>query len=95
MRANRMFDVIVANGVVLDGTGGAAYEADLGIAGDRIAAIAARGEIDGCRRIEASGRIVAPGFIDSHTHDDGYLLVEPDMTPKISQGVTSVVIGVR
>jgi N-acyl-D-amino-acid deacylase len=93
MRANRMFDVIVANGVVLDGTGGAAYEADLGFAGDRIAAIAARGEIDGCRRIEASGRIVAPGFIDSHTHDDGYLLVEPDMTPKISQGVTSVVIG--
>jgi N-acyl-D-aspartate/D-glutamate deacylase len=49
MRANRMFDVIVANGVVLDGTGAAAYEANLGIAGDRAAAIAARGEIDGRR----------------------------------------------
>ena len=93
MGANRMFDLVVANGVVLDGTGGAPYEGDPGITGDRIAVIAARGEIDGSRRIEASGKIVAPGFIDSHTHDDGFLLVEPDMTPKISQGVTSVVIG--
>jgi N-acyl-D-amino-acid deacylase len=93
MRAARMFDLVIANGRVLDGSGGGAYEADVGVAGDRIVAIAAKGEIDGSRRIEASGRIVAPGFIDSHTHDDGYLLVEPGMTPKISQGVTSVVIG--
>jgi N-acyl-D-aspartate/D-glutamate deacylase len=93
MRANRMFDLVVANGVVLGGTGGAVYEADLGVSGGRIAAIVARGEIEGSQRIDASGRIVAPGFIDSHTHDDGYLLVEPDMTPKVSQGVTSVVIG--
>src|ERR1700683_5641045 len=93
MRAAPMFDLVIANGMVLDGSGGGAYEADIGVAGDRIVAIAAKGEIDGSRRIEASGRIVAPGFIDSHTHDDGYLLVEPGMTPKISQGVTSVVIG--
>jgi N-acyl-D-amino-acid deacylase len=93
MGVGRLFDLVIANGIVLDGSGGAPYEADIGVAGDRIAAIAERGDLDGSRRIEASGRIVAPGFIDSHTHDDGYLLIEPGMTPKISQGVTSVVIG--
>src|ERR1700742_3482991 len=93
MGVGRLFDLVIANGIVLDGSGGAPYEADIGVAGARLAAIAERGDLDGSRRIEASGRIVAPGFIDSHTHDDGYLLIEPGMTPKISQGVTSVVIG--
>src|SRR5690606_4874432 len=43
--------------------------------------------------VDASGLVAAPGFIDSHTHDDGYLLAHPDMTPKVSQGVTTVVTG--
>ena len=45
------------------------------------------------REVDASGRIVAPGFIDVHTHDDNAVLRTPDMAPKISQGVTTVVVG--
>src|SRR5436189_28666 len=61
--------------------------------GGRIAAI---GRLDGARAdldIDASGKVAAPGFIDSHTHDDRLMLSSPDMAPKVSQGVTTVVAG--
>jgi N-acyl-D-amino-acid deacylase len=86
-------DLVIKGGTVIDGTGAARTKADVAIAGERIVAL---GDAGGCRAkrtIDAAGRIVAPGFIDAHTHDDNLLLRRPDMTPKTSQGVTTVIIG--
>ncbi|MCC6469447.1 MAG: D-aminoacylase [Alphaproteobacteria bacterium] len=85
--------LIIRNADVIDGTGARRFRGDLGIAGDRIAAIGAMEGQAAVREIDARGCIVAPGFIDAHTHDDRALLSMPDMTPKISQGVTSLVAG--
>ncbi|MFB2553181.1 N-acyl-D-amino-acid deacylase family protein [Ensifer soli] len=87
------YDIIIAGGTVIDGSGDPGFAADVAIAGDRIVAIGDLSRVEADRRIDATGRVVAPGFIDNHTHDDGVLLTHPDMTPKLSQGVTSVVIG--
>jgi N-acyl-D-amino-acid deacylase len=87
------YDVIIRNATVVDGTRAPRYEADIAIAGGRIAAI---GRMEGERadlEIDASGRVAAPGFIDSHTHDDRLMLSGPDMAAKVSQGVTTVVAG--
>ncbi|CAL80214.1 D-aminoacylase (N-acyl-D-amino-acid deacylase) [Bradyrhizobium sp. ORS 278] len=86
------FDLIIRGGTVIDGTRAPRFAADVGIKDGRIVAI---GEVSGEARrvIDASGRIVAPGFIDAHTHDDSAVLVDPGMTCKVSQGVTSVVTG--
>ncbi len=86
-------DVLLRGGTVLDGTGSAPFAADVGILGDRIAAV---GDLSACRAgevIDVAGRVVAPGFIDAHTHDDRALLSSPDMLAKTSQGVTTVVTG--
>ena len=87
-------NVVLRGGTVIDGTGAARFAADVRVAGGRIAEIgpglAAR---NGERAIDVAGRIVCPGFIDVHTHDDQLVLGAPDMLPKISQGVTTVVVG--
>ncbi|MFC4276427.1 N-acyl-D-amino-acid deacylase family protein [Achromobacter aloeverae] len=85
-------DLILANAIIVDGSGADRYTADIAVAGDRIAAIGHFPDAT-ASRLDASGLVVAPGFIDSHTHDDGYLLAHPDMTPKVSQGITTVVTG--
>jgi len=86
-------DLLIRNGTVIDGTRALRFEADVAVRDGRIAAI---GKLDKARahsELDASGRIVAPGFIDAHTHDDRLLLSSPDMAPKASQGVTTVVAG--
>ena len=87
------FDLLIRNATVVDGTRAARYSGDIGVRGDRIAQIgqlaAARADVE----VDASGKVAAPGFIDAHTHDDRLLLSHPDMAPKISQGVTTVVAG--
>jgi N-acyl-D-amino-acid deacylase len=87
------YSLLIRGGTVIDGTRAPRFEADVAIADRRIAAI---GKLDDARadaEIDATRRIVAPGVIDAHTHDDRLLLSAPDMAPKASQGVTTVVAG--
>jgi len=78
---------------VIDGTGAPRYRADVRVQDGRIAEIGADLAQQDAEVIDASGRVVTPGFIDVHTHDDQYVLSSPQALPKISQGVTTVVIG--
>lgn len=87
------YDLIIRNGTLIDGIRTPRYTGDVAIKDGRIAAL---GKLDDARadsEIDAGGKIVAPGFIDSHTHDDRLLSSSPAMTPKVSQGVTTVIAG--
>ena len=88
-----MADLILRGGTVIDGTGSPRFRGDVAIAGDRIAAVGDVSKTAGAREIDVSGKIVAPGFIDVHTHDDRALFAAPDMAAKASQGVTTVITG--
>ncbi len=89
---NTQYDLLIRSGQVIDGTGAPARQADVAINGDRIAAVGAiEGEAE--RVIDARGLVVAPGFIDVHSHDDVALLNNPGMDFKAAQGVTTVVCG--
>lgn len=88
----RNHDVIIRGGRVIDGTGAPPVDADIAISGDRIVQIGpVRGS--GTTTIDASGKIVCPGFIDIHSHTDLSLLVDPRAESKIRQGVTTEVAG--
>src|SRR5690242_8733263 len=88
-----MTDFVLRGGEVIDGSLRPRFRADVAIAGDRIAAVGEVARTAGASEIDVSGRIVAPGFIDVHTHDDRALFATPDMAMKASQGVTTVVTG--
>src|SRR5262250_1218298 len=88
-----MTDWVLRGGEVIDGSGGPRRRADVAIAGDRIAAVGLVGRAAGAREVDVSGKVVAPGFIDVHTHDDRALFATPEMPAKASQGVTTVVTG--
>ena len=90
---NNHYDLIIEGGTLIDGSGAPRGKADIGVLGDRITAIGHLGGTSAAKRIDATGRIVAPGFIDVHTHDDHALLAKPDMAYKASQGVATVVAG--
>ena len=87
------YDLLIRGGTVIDGTKAPRFDADVGVKDGRIAAVGDLAGATAARTIDASGLIVAPGFIDSHTHDDQALLSQPDMDFKISQGVTTVITG--
>jgi N-acyl-D-amino-acid deacylase len=87
------YSLLVRNGTLVDGTRAPRYTADLAVQDGRIAAIGNLGQARAESVIDAAGKIVAPGFIDAHTHDDRLMLSAPAMAPKVSQGVTTVVAG--
>lgn len=86
------YDLVIRNGRVLDGTGAAAMRADVAVKDGRIAAV---GKVDGtaARTIDAAGRIVAPGFIDAHTHVEGNIERNPRAENFLLDGVTTVITG--
>ena len=87
------FDSLIRNGTVIDGTGRLRYEADVGISGGRITAVGPLEEAVAAQTIDASGLIVAPGFIDIHSHSDMSLFDDPGGDSKAYQGVTTEVVG--
>ena len=87
------YDLIIRHATLISGDGSERFMADIAIVGDRIAVIGRLDDAQGPQEIDAAGKIVAPGFIDVHTHDDGALLAPHGMDPKISQGVTTVIAG--
>lgn len=87
-----MYDTLIKNGTIIDGSGAPRYRGDIALAGGRIAEI---GKIsDGAKEaIDASDLVVAPGFVDPHTHYDAQISWDKELTPSIWHGVTSVVMG--
>ena len=85
-------DLIIRNGTIADGSGNPLFSADIGITGNRITAIGALTE-SAQTEIDASGKIVSPGFIDPHTHFDAQLLWDGAAKPAIEHGVTTIVPG--
>jgi N-acyl-D-aspartate/D-glutamate deacylase len=87
------FDILIRGGRVIDGTGGAWFRADVGVQNGRIAAIGNLAGHPAKEVIDATGKVVTPGFIDMHTHSDFTLLKDPRGLSKIHQGVTTETIG--
>lgn len=88
-----VYDVLIRNANVLDGSGTPPFRADVAIQGERICAIGKMPYATATTVIDAHERYLAPGFIDVHTHDDTNVIRTPEMLPKLTQGVTTVVVG--
>ncbi|MBV9089682.1 MAG: amidohydrolase family protein, partial [Mycobacteriaceae bacterium] len=95
-----MYDLKIIGGTVVDGTGAERYPADVGIRDQRIVEVRRRGTADdaglggeAAQTIDAKGHVVAPGFVDIHTHYDAQVLWDRDLTPSCWHGVTTVVMG--
>lgn len=87
-------DLIICGATLIDGTGGAPFEANVAVSGDRIVAVGSVPDAVSAREVDARGLVLAPGFIDAHTHDDRAVLEPPAaMACKLSQGVSTVVVG--
>ena len=87
-----MHDIVIRNGIIVDGSGEKSFVGNIAIDGDRITAI---GKVDskGKKEIDASGKVVTPGWVDIHTHYDGQVCWDPYLTPSSWHGVTTVVMG--
>ena len=88
-----MFDLLIKNGYVVDGSGQSRIRSDIGITGEKIAFIGDSTGKDSKKIINANGLIVSPGFIDAHTHHDGVLLNDPQHASSLRQGVTTEILG--
>ena len=88
-----MFDLLIKEGTIVDGTGNPRYKSDIGILGDKILFIGDSDDKESKETINAKGLIVSPGFIDTHTHHDGVLLNDPQHASSLRQGVTTEILG--
>lgn len=86
-------DTVIRKADVLDGSGNASERLDVAIRGDRIYRMGPELRVDASEHVDAEGLTLAPGFIDAHTHDDTVVIRSPEMLPKLSQGVTTVIVG--
>ncbi len=90
---------LIKNGTIIDGTGAPAFVGDVLIDGDKIVevfhgpSVACHLTPDTLETFDAAGKIVSPGFVDSHTHSDAYLVIEPDAPSKLTQGITTEING--
>ena len=87
------FDLIIRGATVFDGAGGRGHHLDIGIAGDRIVRLGPRLKGRAAEEIDARGLVVAPGFVDVHSHADGSLATDPRLESVVRQGITTVVVG--
>lgn len=90
------FDLVITNGTVVDGTGRPRFRADVGIRDGRIAAVASGERLEGRQTLDAAGLVVAPGFIDVHSHADWILPLQDHdeiLAPLLLQGITTLVTG--
>lgn len=88
-----LYDALIRNALVIDGSDTPGYSADVAIRAGRIERIGDLGDARASEETDAAGRVLAPGFIDVHTHDDTVVVRQPQMLPKLSQGVTTVIVG--
>jgi len=86
-------DLLVANGTVIDGTGAGGRRADVGVRDGRIVALGSMPDATAVRKVDATGLVVVPGFVDIHSHSDINLLKDPFAPSKVRQGVTTEVTG--
>ena len=88
-----MLDVLITGGTIVDGTGADGYRADVGVAGQRVEVIGDLSNAPARRVVDATGLTVSPGFIDTHVHCDGVLLIDPQHASSLRQGVTTEILG--
>ncbi len=86
-------DTLIRNALVIDGSGADSQAVDIAIDGDRICAVGQHLSYSASQVVDGKGMVLAPGFIDVHTHDDTNVIRTPEMLPKLSQGVTTVIVG--
>src|SRR4029079_16224004 len=87
------FDLLIKNGRIVDGSGRAAYVADVAIKGDRVVSIGKLSQATATRTVDAQGLVVAPGFIDMLGQSETYLLIDPRANSKVMMGVTTEITG--
>jgi N-acyl-D-amino-acid deacylase len=88
-------DLLIANGLIIDGTGNPGYYGSVGVEGEMVRLL--RGDLEGveaARTIDATGKVISPGFIDFHAHSGLVILSAPRHEPKVRQGVTTELIGI-
>lgn len=86
-------DLVIRNARILDGTGAPAFDGDVEVTDGRVTSVGTASAGAGTTVLDAGGQVLSPGFVDTHTHDDGALVVHPGLEFKVAQGCTSLVVG--